>query len=149
MKTAVLTHSCDVDILARLHAASFADAWSAEWIGGLLAQAGTFACLTDGEDGGFILARAAGGEAEVLTLAVMPAARRRGIGTNLMRAAAHQAHQMGAEAMFLEVGEANEAAKALYARLGFAEVARRRGYYSDKNGGKGDAIILSVKLPLI
>ncbi|MDE1939068.1 MAG: ribosomal protein S18-alanine N-acetyltransferase [Alphaproteobacteria bacterium] len=149
MTPVLLTHPCDVDILARLHATSFTDLWSADWIARLMAQPGTYAYLVDGDVGGFILARVAGDEAEVLTLAVVPAARRRGIGTILLRAAAEKARQMGAETMFLEVAQANEAAKALYIRLGFAEVARRRGYYGDKVGDGGDAVILSVKLPLI
>ena len=148
MKTVVLTHPCDVDMLAALHATSFSDAWSAEWIGKLMVQPGTFACLASGESDGFVLVRAAGGEAEVLTLAVTPAARRRGIGSALVVAAAHQAHKMGAQTLFLEVGEANLPAKLLYARLGFREVARRRGYYAKPDRGNEDAQVLSVELPL-
>ena len=148
MKTVVLTHPCDVDMLAALHAASFPDAWSAEWIGKLMEQPGTFACLTSGESSGFVLVRAAGGEAEVLTVAVPPAARRRGIGSALLAAAARRAQQMGAQTLFLEVGEANLPAKLLYARFGFREVGRRRGYYASSDGGNEDAVVLSVELPV-
>ncbi|MBU6298293.1 MAG: ribosomal protein S18-alanine N-acetyltransferase [Alphaproteobacteria bacterium] len=148
MKPVLLIHPCDTEILARLHAASFADLWSAEWIARLMAQPGTYAYLAGGEAGGFVLARVAGDEAEILTLAVVPAARRRGVGTVLLQAAAERAHLMGAKTVFLEVAQANEAAKALYIRLGFTEIARRRGYYRDQSGNKGDAIILNVKLPL-
>ena len=148
MKAVVLTHPCDVDMLATLHAASFANAWSAAWFGKLMEQPGTFACLASGESGGFILVRAAGDEAEVLTLAVTPAARRRGIGSALLAAAARRAREMGAETMFLEVGEANLPAKLLYARFGFHEVGRRRGYYASPDGGNEDALVLSVELPL-
>ena len=148
MKTNLLTPPIDVNVLVRLHATSFADAWSAEWIAKLLAVPGTFVFLADGESGGFVLVRAAGGEAEILTLAVAPAARRRGIGTVLISAACRRAQEMGAGAMFLEVGRTNEPAKALYTRLGFREVGRRRGYYQEPGGSNEDALVFCGKLPL-
>ena len=148
MRTVHLTPPCDVDVLARLHATSFADAWSAEWIAKLLALPGTFAFLADGECGGFVLVRAAGGEAEILTLAVAPAARRRGIGSALISAACRQAEEMGAGTMFLEVSRTNEPAKALYTGLGFREVGHRRGYYREPGGSNEDALVFCVKLPL-
>jgi ribosomal-protein-alanine N-acetyltransferase len=148
MKTILLIPPCDVDALARLHATSFADAWSADWIAKLLAQPGTFALLAREETGGFVLVRTAGGEAEILTLAVAPAARRRGIGSSLISAACRKAEEMGAEAVFLEVSRANEPAKMLYARLGFREVGQRRGYYQTPGASKEDALIFCVKLPL-
>jgi ribosomal-protein-alanine N-acetyltransferase len=131
-----------------LHATSFADTWSAEWIATLLAQPGTFAFLANGESDGFVLVRAAGGEAEILTLAVAPAARRRGIGSALILAACRKAREMGAEAMFLEVSRTNEAAKTLYTRLGFHEVGRRRGYYQEPGRSNEDALVFCGKLPL-
>ena len=149
MKTVLLTPPCDVYALARLHATSFADAWSAEWIAKLLAQPGTFALLEGEEAGGFVLVRTAGGEAEILTLAVAPAARRRGIGSFLISAACRKAQEIGAEAVFLEVNRANEPAKTLYTRLGFREVGQRRGYYQTPGADKEDALVFCVKLPLL
>ncbi|TCZ55290.1 GNAT family N-acetyltransferase [Roseicella aquatilis] len=89
-------------------------------------------------EAGFVLARAAGGEAEILTLAVLPAARRQGLGAALMAAALAGAAARGAEAMFLEVAAGNAAALPLYRGLGFAEVGRRRRYYPDG----ADALVL-------
>jgi [ribosomal protein S18]-alanine N-acetyltransferase len=80
---------------------------------------------------GLVLARAIAGEAEVLTLAVLPAARRRGLGLALMTGAIDRAAAAGATAMLLEVAADNTAAQGLYALLGFAEVGRRRRYYAD------------------
>jgi ribosomal-protein-alanine N-acetyltransferase len=147
VKTIHLTSPCDTDVLAHLHATSFADAWSAEWLAKLLVQPGTFAFLADGDSGGFILVRAAGGEAEILTLAVVPAARRRGIGSALISAACRQAQEMGADAMFLEVSRSNEPAITLYTQLGFREVGRRRGYYQEPGRSNEDALVFCVKLP--
>jgi len=148
MKTVLLSPPYDLDALARLHAASFADAWSAEWIGKLLVQPGTSAFMDAGKAGGFVLVRVAGGEAEILTLAVAPAARRRGIGFALVTAACRHAQKMGAGASFLEVCESNEPARSLYKRLGFREVGRRRGYYQSAGGSNEDGLIFRVEFPL-
>jgi len=130
----------DPAVLAALHATSFTDAWSAQSIRDLFAGPGVFAFV---REDGFILARAAGGEAEILTLAVAPDARRRGAGRALVRQAASHAQGLGAEALFLEVAKDNEAARKLYAGLGFASVGSRKAYY----GGK-DADVLKAPLPL-
>ena len=78
-------------------------------------------------DDGFVLARAAAGEAEILTLAVAPAARGKGLGRALLQAAIDQAQGPWARAtIFLEVGADNPHALALYAGLGFAKVGMRK-----------------------
>ena len=131
----------DVAALAKLHAACFAKAWDARTLADLLAQPPVFAV---GTAQGFILARATGGEAEILTLAVLPAARRQGLGTELVRAAAIRAEALQAETLFLEVGQDNAPARGLYERLGFSKVGTRKAYYD----GAEDALILRASLPL-
>lgn len=126
------------DALAALHARCFPDAWDAGAISALLATPGTFAFA---HDDGFVLARAVADEAEILTLAVHPDKRGRGLGRALLQATISKARQMGAKACFLEVGADNPAALALYAGLGFTKVGARKAYY---NGG--DALVL--RLPL-
>ena len=135
----------DSRAFARLHAASFADAWTAQAIADLLDMQGAFAFASDA---GFILARAAAGEAEILTLAVAPDARRQGLATALVRAAASHAHLLGAESFFLEVAVGNDAARALYARLGFAQAGQRKGYYAATGRKPEDALVLRSNLPL-
>lgn len=130
----------DVAALAALHAAAFDDAWDAPAIAALLLTPGTFV-FWDAQ--GFIMTRAAGDEAEILTLAVTPAARGRGLGRALVTAAAAHAAGLGAVALFLEVAEGNVPALALYAGLGFLQVGRRTGYYAGR-----DAAVLKVALPL-
>lgn len=127
--------------LAALHAQAFDAPWTAEAFADLLNQAGVF---VEAEDGGFILVRVVADEAEILTLAVRPQARRQGVATRLVEAAAARAAGRGANRLFLEVAETNEAARGLYGRCGFETVGRRRGYYSDTAGGPGiDALILA------
>ena len=74
---------------------------------------------------GFVLARLAAGEGEILTVAVARAHRRQGLGWRLMDAVLRELHGQRAEALFLEVDETNAAAIALYRRLGFFEVGKR------------------------
>jgi len=101
------------------------------------------------EDTGFILVRAAAGEAEVLTLAVKPAARRRGVGLALVIMGAEEAFRRGATEMFLEVSCMNLPAIALYKRLGFTAIGRRPGYYTAPDGRREDALVLRLEIPLI
>ena len=133
----------DSPVLARLHAAAFAEPWSEAALAGLVGGSGAFA-LTG--DDGFILVRALAGEAEILTLAVSPAARRRGLGRALVQAAAASARQAGAESLFLEVAADNAAALALYADCGFEPVGRRNAYYRRRHERAMDALVLRKTL---
>jgi ribosomal-protein-alanine N-acetyltransferase len=130
------------EAMAAIHAAAFAAAerWTANVIAMQLALPQAFG-LVD-ERGGMLLAWAAADEAEILTLAVVPAARRRGIASALLREAAKRARLAGARAMFLEVAVSNTAAQALYAQASFCQVGRRRRYYADG----GDALVLRLEL---
>jgi len=127
---------------AALHAAAFppAEAWGADAIGMMRAMPGCFAHHV--ADIGFILARVAADEAEILTLAVVPGARRQGHGAVLLGAAMASAAALGARTMFLEVSANNAAAAALYAGAGFQQVGLRPRYYADGS----DALILSRHL---
>ncbi len=131
----------DPAALAAIHAEAFDAPWDAASLTGLLASPGVFAVE---EADGFILIRVVADEAEILTLAVRPAARRSGLGARLVEAAMVRAAALGAERMFLEVAENNVAARALYTRAGFVEAGRRRGYYARTDGSREDALVLSL-----
>jgi [ribosomal protein S18]-alanine N-acetyltransferase len=77
--------------------------------------------------------------AEILTVGVVPAARRRGVARHLLDDLLAEARRRGAVEAFLEVRVDNEAARALYLREGFAQVGLRRGYY---DGGRVDAVVM-------
>ncbi|PQZ78439.1 MULTISPECIES: GNAT family N-acetyltransferase [unclassified Brevundimonas] len=131
----------DPRALAVIHAEAFDAPWDAASLAALLASPGVFA-IKDGD--GFILIRVVADEAEILTLAVRAAARRSGLGGRLVQAAVVRAAALGAERLFLEVAEDNVAARALYARTGFVEAGRRRGYYARADGSREDALVLSL-----
>ena len=129
--------------LASIHAEAFDAPWDAAAFSDLLTQTGVIACA---ETEGFILIRVVADEAEILTLAVRPAARRRGMAARLTARAVAAAEAEGATRLFLEVAEDNAAARALYASLGFQAAGRRRGYYDRKDGPAADALMLLLNL---
>ena len=137
----------DLRELAHVHALSFADAWSAPSLGQLLAAPGTIAFTAGTPVEGFILVRTMRDESEILTLAVAPAARRKGLGVGLVREAARWAQANGAATLYLEVAVSNVSARTLYAGLGFAKSGMRKGYYRTAEG-RLDALVLRVDLPL-
>ena len=117
-------------VAAEIHRLCFSEAWDEAALVQLLAMPGSFGRMSGEENPcGFILARVAADEAEILTLAVLPQARRSGQGGRLLDAAAAEAAQQGATALFLEVASDNLAALGLYQSRHFATVGRRPHYY--------------------
>ena len=84
-----------------------------------------------------------GPTAEILTIGVVPAARRRGLATDLLHALLAEARRRGASECFLEVREDNDAARAFYLREGFETIGLRRGYYDH---GRVDAVSMRLEL---
>jgi ribosomal-protein-alanine N-acetyltransferase len=133
--------------LAEVHARAVAKPWREAELASLLDNQAVFALVSRADVlQGFILAWTAAGDAEVLTIAVVPEARRKGIGASLMTAAGVTALVRGASHMHLEVAEDNAAARALYAKLGYEEAGRRHAYYAGE-GGAVDAVVMRRALP--
>ncbi|CAA7624521.1 GNAT family N-acetyltransferase [Magnetospirillum sp. UT-4] len=140
------------EVLAGMHRICFAEPWGPQAMIDLLAMPGAAGLIAvDGASlvpaagppgpAGLVLWRAAAGEAEILTIAVLPPWRRRGLGGRLVQAAADRAAAAGATVLFLEVDAGNRAGLALYGRRGFTAVGRRKGYY-----GGNDALIMRKDL---
>ena len=115
----------------------------------MLALVQAVTLVARGDDGlnpcGFVLARCVCGEAEILSIAVDPRSRRRGIARKLMETLIESLNEAQARDLFLEVDIANSAALGLYRGLGFVEAGRRRGYYAGA-GGPSDALVLRLDL---
>ncbi|WP_163270395.1 ribosomal protein S18-alanine N-acetyltransferase [Chelativorans alearense] len=139
--------SADSDAVAALHAEDFARPWTDDEFAALIAQDAVFGFVAvevgavGAKPCGFVLARLAAGEAEILTIAVSRPFRRRGLGRMLMDAVLRALHAERAEALFLEVDENNQPAVALYRRLGFREVGRRPRYYENA-AGRTNALVM-------
>jgi ribosomal-protein-alanine N-acetyltransferase len=135
-------------VLAALHSEDFVRPWTDGEFEQLLAQDTVFGFagleIGRGSAGpvGFVLARLAAGEAEILTIAVARSHRRHGLGWQLMNSVLRELHAERAEALFLEVDETNAAAIALYRRLGFHEVGKRPRYYQTANSGRSGALVM-------
>ncbi len=135
---------------AAIHAASFAHPWQEADFEQLLV---TPAILADGAVGdkderlaGFVISRIAAEEAEILTLAVAPEWRSRGVATNLLQPHLSALAANRAGRIFLEVEGGNTAALALYAKFGFEQVGERKAYYSSADASGKGALILRLDL---
>jgi ribosomal-protein-alanine N-acetyltransferase len=82
-------------------------------------------------------------EVHLLAIATRPALRRSGVAAALMDHLLTVARERAARLVTLEVRAGNLAARALYARCGFAGVATRRGYYGDDGE---DAVVMTLVL---
>ncbi|GAB3250471.1 ribosomal protein S18-alanine N-acetyltransferase [Nocardioides dilutus] len=113
-----------------------ADAWSvgllSEGLAGSLPTVHYLVAEADGAVVGHAVTSLAGDIAELQRIAVTPAARRTGVGSDLLEAAVALAASGGeADRMLLEVRADNAGALAFYAARGFVEVDRRPRYYRD------------------
>lgn len=109
------------------------------------ARAGALAWVAESEGrvAGFLVARAAGGEMEILNLAVDAGARRRGVGSALLQAALTWAKRSFVKRMFLEVRASNEGARKFYEGHGFEFAGVRERYYREP---VEDALLLGAAL---
>lgn len=133
------------ELLAGIHRVCFAEPWNPTSMAEVLALAGAEGLIA-ADDGsltpaaeppgpaGLVLWRRIFDEAEILTIAVLPPWRRRGVGARLLDAAMESARAAGARTMFLEAAADNLAALALYASRRFERVGLRKGYYGDVDG---------------
>lgn len=130
------------DALAAIHAAAFTDPrpWTAAEFASLLSSPAVFLRSVPQ---GLVMGRVILDEAELLTIAVHPQAQGQGLGARLLALFEAESLSRGAATGFLEVSAANPTAQRLYARAGWRETGRRRGYYRDVNGAPCDAILMA------
>jgi len=142
----------DLDSIMGLELASFgSDAWTRDTMQRELLGADTVYLVVPSEgaqgvDGyaGVSIAPAAR-QADIQTIAVTPAARRRGMGRTLLLSLIEHARLAGANEVFLEVRADNPHARALYDSVGFVTLSVRRGYYQPDGV---DAVVMRLTLPL-
>jgi ribosomal-protein-alanine N-acetyltransferase len=140
--------SADLDNVLALELALFGDeAWSRQMLAGELDQqpASRYYLVADeaGTIVGYAGLLAAGGQADVLTIAVAAAYWGQGIGSQLLGDLMQEAVRRGCTEIFLEVRADNERAQRLYRWWGFADIGIRRGYYQPSGM---DAIVMRRSL---
>ena len=121
----------DAAAIAALHKASFQRGWGEDEVYGLLVETNVVAHRAASGRAviGFILSRMAAAEAEILSVAIAPRQRGRGLARPLLDLHLRRLAGLGARAVFLEVDEHNAPARALYRRAGFYDVGQRKSYY--------------------
>ena len=82
-------------------------------------------------------------EAEIFNLAVLPEKKGQGLGKLLLQAVIQSCQSAGVERIFLEVRVRNFPAQALYLRMVFEIIGRRKNYYSHP---QEDALIMEKKV---
>jgi len=93
----------------------------------------TLLAIQDGEVAGYVtvLFRCPSAKARLYSIAVRPAYRACGIGTQLVRAAERTASERGCSSMRLEIRSDNEASISLFEGLGYRRGGLTGGYYED------------------
>ena len=127
--------------IARLEAICFSDPWSEGSVASELSNPlSRWIVAMDGMTlVGYVGSQTVLGESDMMNIAVAPDARRRGIAQGLVEALIQVLKELDSHCLSLEVRASNEPAKALYGKLGFREIGRRKNYYRNP---KEDALIL-------
>jgi len=100
----------------------------------------------DGELIGYFVAMPGFEEMHLLNVTVAARHQGRGHARRLLAELYALSAGFAAGAVWLEVRESNERARALYLREGFAEAGRRRDYYPAPAGRREDAILMTRSL---
>jgi ribosomal-protein-alanine N-acetyltransferase len=140
----------DAAAIAKLHALGFHHGWSREDFSSYLVNPHEtpvlIACDARRRIAGFLMLRFAADEAELITVAVDPRWRNKGVGKALLKAALDDLATTPARRLFLEVAADNSAAIRLYDRYGFAKISERQGYYARPDGRPATAIVMARDL---
>ena len=138
----------DLPEILAIEEACFDDAWSADSYAEFLGGRGNSFLVAD-DDGvcaGYVLARFAVDEFELLRIAVPAVRRREGIGESLLSRVTRDfgdflsAAGLEAGKGWLEVRSDNPAAIALYRKIGFGDRSVRKDYY----GPGADALLMAL-----
>ncbi|MCP8882992.1 ribosomal protein S18-alanine N-acetyltransferase [Devosia sp. XJ19-1] len=139
----------DAKDMARIHGQSFYRGWpTSDFISFIEDRATPAYIASDARRriAGFALIRTVADEAELLTIAVEPRWRGKGVGRALMDAVFADLMLSPARRMFLEVDEQNLAAIRLYEKLGFSRISSRQGYYARPDGSAATALVMARDL---
>ena len=139
--------SRDLPEVIQLEGVCYGDPWPATAFATLPENPRVFFAVARENHGGplagYLVAWYVMDEGELANLAVVPSARRKGIGSSLLDAMFADADARGIRQIYLEVRESNDAARQLYAARGFEAIGRRKGYYRSP---EEDALILRCTL---
>ena len=139
----------DADAVAKLHAASFYRGWPRQDIEAYIIDPDTptlVACDAKRRVVGFAMLRILGDDVELMTIAVEPKCRGKGLGRALMQACFEDLRMTPVRRMILEVAADNPSAIRLYQKLGFTKLSERQGYYARPDGRPATALVMARNL---
>ena len=133
--------SVHVAQIAQLEKICFSDPWSEKSIASELDNKLAFWLVaTEGDTvAGYIGSQTVMDETDMMNVAVHPGFRRQGIAEALINTLVENLKTMDSRCLTLEVRASNAPAIALYEKLGFSEIGRRKNYYRNP---REDALIL-------
>lgn len=136
--TMTLAHTSQI---AQLEKLCFSDPWSEQSVSGELNNVLSLWLVAEDEGKviGYVGSQSVLGAADMMNIAVHPDRRRQGVAERLVLALVDALKERMIHSLMLEVRVSNDAARALYEKLGFVCVGRRPGYYRNP---KEDALIL-------
>lgn len=123
----------DLDAISRIEELSFKEPYSKSLLLTLLVLHSDtfFVAELDGEVVGYAVGAIIRGEGHVVSIAVHPLHRRRGVGKVLMEALEGALSAKRARCFKLEVREDNDGARGFYEKIGYKLVGRVRRYYGN------------------
>ena len=137
----------DVPFISRIERELFDTPRSAEAITADITKGGDDIYIAVVEQGnekiGYADMRIVAGEAQIYNIAISHDYRAQGFGEMFLAHLTDKARETGCDSITLEVRSTNKAGVALYSKLGFKEVGRRKGYDSSDNT---DAILMTKDL---
>ena len=133
---------CYAKALATMHALCFEKAWNEKAFADLLCLP---TCIGFINDQSFVLFSVCESQAEILTLGVVPDARKKGVALSLLTYSIEELKNLGVKEIFLDVNVNNLPARKLYERADFQQISVRKNYY-DENDQKSDALVLKKVL---
>lgn len=123
----------DLNTIVEIENASMSSPWSLDSYKEALDSDHAFIMVADeaGVCVGFAVFYLTAPESELPDIVVSESYRGRGIGKLLLDASLRELSLRGVDTVFLEVRVSNERARALYEKMGFEEIGRRKYFYSD------------------
>ena len=123
----------DVAAVAALEAENFSRPWSYDAFFQTLSDENYIVMIAKDRDAllGYCVLLCTGEEADITNVCTVPAARGKGVATEMLTALMEEGKSRGVAEFFLEVREGNVPARALYTKLGFEEIGLRKNYYEE------------------
>lgn len=135
-------------VLSQIHKGCFPKGWSHLEFESFFERAGVFAAIAYNKQKpvGFVLCWLIEDQCDLLSMGVLEEYRRDGVGQMLLDFALANAKSLGGKFMMLEVNINNTAAQTLYEAQAFEKFSVRKGYYTNVDGGRADAVCMRKAL---